>query len=314
MQINRSRKIKAKKELRFRGFLTNTDSSILKLKLEHGFKIRALSDTEACDFIKMVEKVSVQRACNIIFIQYPCLNSEEKKAYVIDASIEADVETKASSFFNVTARFDNKFIHGYLKPTLQLLRLFKEGNIRIPFYYYYVIKNGKPSSFSGLKSPRSLSTELYCIENSELEELNSFLHETKLPFKDPFLQLALENYDLSYKISNRALSFLTLIISIETLLNPGKSEVLYRISRNAAVLLGANEDESKEIFLEIKQLYDKRSKVIHAGKSNSVKKEDLLKLSNYVRETIKKMYLMKKSKKEILDLLNSSGFGKNLTA
>ena len=301
----------AKKKIQFRGFLTNTDASILKLKLEHGFKIKALSDNEAYDFIKEVDSIPIREASRTLAFQFPCLNLKEKKVYCIDNSVEVDEKTGKSDF-NIITRFDNKLVHGYLNPTLQLMRLFKEGDLRMPFKYFYNIEHGKPTSNMKIGDTKFCSHEQYCLENSELTDLNSFLHETTLPFREAFLHLAFENYNLSYEIFNSSLSFLTLMISLETLFNPGGGELTYKISRNAAVLLGTDKADSKKIFSEIKKLYDKRSKIVHKGESNSTK-EDFLKLRYYVRESIKKMYLINKSKEEILDQLNSSGFENNIT-
>ena len=83
----------------------------------------------------------------------------------------------------------------------------------------------------------------------------------------------------------------------------------YRISRNAAVLLGKDKEDSKTIFSEIKDLYDKRSKIVHTGNSNIINEEDLLKLRHYVRESIKEIIKVDKNKDELLELLNSCGFG-----
>ena len=304
----------SEKKIYFIGFLTNTDASILQLSLNHGFKIRALSQNEALDFIMVVNRVPHMEAGRILFMRYPCLNSEEKQVYVVNNSIEADIETGESKSFDVVARFDNKFFHGYLNPSIRLMRLFKEGDLRIPLKYYYTIKNGKPISFISGGTGRYVSREPYHLESSELRDLYRFLHDTTLPFKRAFLQLAFGNFELSYEISNIGLSFLTLMISLETLLNPGEWELRYRISRNAAVLLGSDKEESKTIFSEIKELYDKRSKVVHTGESNVIKRGDLLRLRHYVRESIKNIYLLKRSKDEILDLLNSRGFGESVTA
>jgi len=154
-----------------------------------------------------------------------------------------------------------------------------------------------------------VSPGLYTLEKSEIPDLQGFIQNTKLPFKEPFLQLAFENFELSYQIHNINLSFLSLMISLEPLFNPGSQELRYRISRNTAVLLGKENEDSKMIFSEIKDLYDKRSNIVHAGKSNIINNEDLLKLRHYVRESIKEINKMCKSKSELLDLLNSCGFG-----
>jgi len=109
-----------------------------------------------------------------------------------------------------------------------------------------------------------------------------------------------------------AYRFWALIVSLETLLNPGKHEVRYRISRNAAVLLGKNREDSKKIFSEVRELYDKRSVIVHTGKSDIIKKEDLSKLRYYVRDSMKKLYKMDKD--EILGMLNLYGFGECMHA
>lgn len=153
------------------------------------------------------------------------------------------------------------------------------------------------------------SEPLYKLENSEIPDLETFIQNTKLPFNESFLKLAFENFELSYGIQFTNLSFLSLMICLETLFNPGGGELKYRISRNTAVLLGKDYDETKLIFSDIKKFYNKRSKIVHTGKSNIVNKEDLLKLRYYVRESIKEISRIDKKKDELLDILNSCGYG-----
>ena len=240
--------------INFRGFLTNVDSSILQLKLKYGFKIKALSENEAFNFMVHVAGVSHMEAGKTLFMRYPCLDSQEKQVYVVYNSIDVDTDSIENIIFDSIARFSNKHIHNYLIPTFRVMRLFKAGDLRMPLHYYYIIKNEKPSSFMSGSSSKSVSHELFHLESSELGYFNNFLQETTLPFKKGFLQLAFGNFELSYEISNVASSFLTLMISMETLLNPGEHELRYRISRNTAVLLGTNEKESKAIFSEMKEL------------------------------------------------------------
>lgn len=300
------------KGVHFIGFLTNTDASILQLGFDYGFKIEALTQREAIDFVEAIGRGPGGEAARIISMRFPLLNFGEKQVYVISNSLEGDPETDEMELFNKIARFDNKSVHGYLHPRLRLIRLFKEGDLRMPLKYYYTLENGGPSSYMSGWSSRYISQELCHIESSELQDLSKFLSETKIPFERAFLQLAFENFELSYEIPNIALSFLTLMIGLEALLNPGERELKYRVSRNAAVLLGNGTERSRRIFSEIKKLYDKRSRVVHTGQSKIIKKEHVLKLRHYVRESIKKMYKMRKSKDDILGLLDSHGFGEGV--
>jgi len=117
--------------------------------------------------------------------------------------------------------------------------------------------------------------ERYTLENSEISSLETFIQNTRLPFAQSFLELAFKNFELSYQIRDINLSFLSLMISLEALFNPGGQELRYRISRNTAVLLGKDRDDSEMIFSKIKELYDKRSAIVHNGEPSVVNKEEL---------------------------------------
>lgn len=144
------------------------------------------------------------------------------------------------------------------------------------------------------------------------------------------MQNAFESYEESYNIQNQGLSFLMLIIALEVLFGPkdGMVELTHRISRNIAVLLGENLEDSKRIFKEIKNFYNKRSKMLHTGEyrykhfhnqqhkhsqhkdiqQKCISQDDLLKLREYVRKSIKKIYSLNKDKETLEDLLNFKGF------
>jgi len=149
----------------------------------------------------------------------------------------------------------------------------------------------------------------YSLEKSELQDLQTFIQSTKFPFLNPSLRLAHQNFEMAYSIYQKDLSFLALMISMESLFNPGGGELTYRISRNTAVLIGKDKDDSKNIFRKMKKLYGKRCDIVHQGKPNAVTEDDVKDLRNYVIRSIKEFYNIGKSKKEILELLNSCGFG-----
>ena len=86
-------------------------------------------------------------------------------------------------------------------------------------------------------------------------------------------------------------------------------ELTYSISRNAAVLLGKNLADSKTIFKDIKYLYGIRSSIVHKGTSSKLKHEDVLRLRQYIRDSIKIMCKIDMEKEDILDKITSLGFG-----
>lgn len=302
------------KKIFYRGFLSNTDDSILQLRLKNGLKIRAIPDKEAFQFIMDARGVNNGEALKILFekckYNYCSHALKPNPVYIIENSIHNDGKHGLASIHNNANHFSEEILHGYLTPTLRLIRLFKEGYLCVPVHNFYTIENGKPKVFMTIGQER-YSDELFHLESSELNDLYTFLEKTELPFKEGFLQVAFSNFEVSYRVRDVASSFLNLMMSLECLFNPARSEVRYRVSRNVAVLLGKTVEESEIIFSEVKKLYDKRSEVIHTGNTKRLTQEDVLMLRSYVRESIKKMYNLKGTKDEILNLLNSRGFGEN---
>lgn len=314
------------KTIYFMGILSNVDSSILKVNFEHGFKVEGRPDNgqlrvrtndypndklnykEVAHLIYHLEGLPLGEVYKKLIADLSCVNVSEKKIYVITNSIEIDVEMNDKEISTEVAKFD-KLVYDYLHPIIHLMRLFKEGNISMPWIYYYSIDNdGTPRPYKRIMMPLHVLKEPYTIESSEIQELLEFIKNTKLPFTEPSLQLAFDNFELSYEAGNTYLSFLALMVSLEALLNPGEQELTYRISRNAAVLLGKKDKNSKDIFDEIKKLYGKRSKIVHTGKSDIINGEDLSTLRYYARESIKEINKIDKTGKELWDLLNSRGF------
>jgi len=292
--------------LNFKGILSNVDSSILQVDFSHGFKIEAFSEEEAEALLSLLEKIPSDAVALKYFMNLNCLNLSEHRMYVIGSSIE---HVSDNTSFSDMARFDNKWVEAYLQPKIRLMRLFKEGNICMPVTFYY-----RPQSQGGARKESGyyVSQEPYHLEASEVPFLQSFIQNMELPFQRDFLSLAFENFELSYRIVDMQLAFLVLMIGLETLLNPSHYEVRYRVSRNAAVLLGEDRRNSEEIFAQVKKLYDKRSEIVHSGKRGIIGKEDLLKLRDYLRKAIKEIRRLDKEKDEITDLLDSHGFGEKI--
>jgi len=302
----------ANRTVHFVGVLANVDSSILEIDLNHGFKIEHKSLRKGIDLISRLESLSIKSIAQKL-LPLSCYNYSEKKYYVVTNSFESDIEMNnkgtLTSFPVGVARFDNKFFHGYLDRIIRLMRLFKEGNVVIPLKYYYLIEKNRPKMLIGSGTHVAVSEEPYALEPTDIPKLLLFIRDTALPFANPFLQLAFGAFELSYEATHMGSSFLSLMIGLETLLNPGY-QVRYRVSRNVAVLLEKAVKDLKEIFCEVRDLYDKRSKLVHTGKLDTIDKEDISRSRYYLRESIKEINRIGKKKDELIRLLNSYGFGK----
>jgi hypothetical protein len=296
----------------FRGILANVDSSILQLNFNYGFKIESFSEEEAITIFSKLEKIpEVIAARSLVekyFLSYRCLNDFEQRIYTISNSFDVP-SLNSPEIHSEIMKFDNTVVVRHLEPIVRLMRLFKEGDIRIPVKFYYLIQNGGIQEEMRIEDREYVSNEPYHLEASEIPILQSFVQSVQLPFRRDFLHLAFENFELSYRIQVAELAFLVLMIGLETLFNPSENEVRHRISRNMAVLLGEDRKDSKEIFIEAKRLYKKRSDIVHSGKRGTVKREELLRLRDYLRKAIKEIHRLDKKKPEIMDLLDSYGLG-----
>ena len=301
-----------KRKVRFMGLLTKTNSSILGVKLEHGFKIEKKGGEELIDLIAKLEGISKFQA-NVRVVKKAYINLAEDKAYIITNFIDGiesketgDIEDKS---FHVLDKYE--IIHGkYFDEKLALMRLFKEGHLFMLERYYFFEDDETPifsvKTGMGKDVGRGIT---YSLEKSELQDLQTFIQNIEFPFIEPSLRIAGQNFEMAYSINHKHLSFLVLMISMESLFNPsGEGELTYRISRNTAVLIGKDKEDSANICTKMKELYVKRCKIVHNGKSNNVTEDDVRDLRNYVRKSIQEFYRIGKNKDEILKLLNSCGF------
>lgn len=296
-----------KKEIQFMGFLSNVDSSILKLKLSNDYVIKSMTEQEGVKLVSNLDNIRPIEAVKK-FSDLKCLShSEEKRIYYISNSCEADLKMDKEGRLTEFPHF--KHFNEKIGAITSIMRLFKEGNIRSPKHYYIIQHNNLPKMIMGGEYGLPFSNFIYHLDDSDILDLIKFINEIKLPFNLPYLQNAFEGYEESYNIIKMGLSFLTLMIALEVLFSPkNKQELTYRISRSIAVLLGKNLEDSKGIYKEIKELYDKRSKITHEGEYKSISQDDLLKLREYVRKSIKKIYELNKNKEVLLDLLHTKGF------
>lgn len=301
-----------KEIINYVGFLANVDSSILGLKLEHGFHFDIIRREQGIKSLSYLVGMDNRKYYQDLLLNYPSIITASGALIVIKNSYEIEVENNQMQTRCFNQYWDNYFMNvlvgEYLRSKLKLMRLFKEGNITIPVAYYYTgCGPDSKLNYSSYTSNQVLIGPILKIEDNEKNELQQYINGTELPFKQPHLDLAHQNYDLSYDIINKNLAFLSLMISMECLYNPSDSELRYRVSRNAAVLLGRKLN-SDIVFKDIKRLYDIRSNIVHTGETKSNLDNDLQTLRHYVRESIKIMNEIGKSKDEILNTLNRNGF------
>lgn len=304
--------IQNKSSIQFLGILSNVDSSILKLPLEHGLRIESMPLTEARKFIGQIEGTD-PFLLHVKFEELHCIDYKEQKIYFLTAV--ADPNPSKKEIVAITDKqenFDKTVVNNYLFPLFRKLRLFKDGNIFLPRHYYYPnYKKRNPKAIMRAGTIRYIVKDKFVLKNLEVNDLVEFTKKTKIPIYQPYIQLAFQNFETSYHIMEQELQFLLLMISLEALFNPAKGELRHRISRSIAVLLGNNKSQSDSIFSEMKKFYDKRSDLVHNGKVK-ISNQEIKKLRHFVREAIKSLIIINKKKDDILLILDQAGFGDNL--
>jgi len=300
-----------KKNIHFIGFLANVDDSLLKLDLGQPFTIEKKSQGDASSFMCYIRKYyGAKSEDGILAIEDQVNGIVHNQSFYYYCITASNIESFEATPQGVVIRPDalQKLVYP-LRDKVRLLRLFKEGNIMMRFSLFYHLEGSEPKVFWSIHEGPLSDGTIFKLEPYEVAEAQDFINRVKIPFDRNFLQLAFDSFELSYETYSAALNFLSLMVAMEVMLNRGKDELRYTISRNAAVLLGKGKDDSERIFKEVRGLYDKRSKLVHEGSANEISSKDVLGLRHYVGEAIKEMQSIGKDKKEILDILNTCGFG-----
>lgn len=108
---------------------------------------------------------------------------------------------------------------------------------------------------------------------------------------DTYIGFAFENYFTSFNASHLHFAFLTLCMSLETVIS-GNQELLYRLKRSVSILVGDNQLACKNITAEIGDIYKLRSKIVH-GEPFDIKNihSKIKYLQNLVSRTIVELLL-----------------------
>ncbi len=150
---------------------------------------------------------------------------------------------------------------------------------------------------------RTLPLGGYKIPEIRKEELRTFLSETKIPLEPRFLDLAFNEYELSYSIRNLALMFLSSMLCLEVLYNAGNDPpgmIARRLALRCSSILGRTRLQRTEIEAQVLELYRLRSYVLHEGLAEQVKGSDIERARRLVRESIKTIHQMGLTKVDVI--------------
>jgi hypothetical protein len=297
--------------LHFFAPVANVDASILKIKLNAGFEFDSMTRNDGISFIANLEKIPLKNFFNYWRFGNTVLQPVGlvliKNAFSFDLPInDAGKPDTDQNFIS----FIYDFVEKNVEKPLRLLRLFKEGNVHIPYWIVYYYEKDEPVVLFARGLSSSQSQNLYHLEDMEILSAQGFIETTRLPTPPNYINLAHDNYEVSYFIDNDSHAFLSLMISLEILVKPQRDYRFSReITRSVGVLLGGfSQYRIGEIEYDISDLYTKRSQLVHNGKMiwcAAGEPDDVQLLRCYVRKLLKRIIYLNISKDRLLEYLNN---------
>lgn len=148
----------------------------------------------------------------------------------------------------------------------------------------------------GKKSPISINVSKY-IPHGAIPEIEKYAPEFIRTIKkvcdkyvgvvesNGFLSMALDYFYDGRKKGYEDEGFMSTMISLESLLNEGTSDIKYKISCRLALLLGLCGLDYIEVFENTKKIYNYRSKLVH-GDWSKKNDSDIYLVWDYVRRAI----------------------------
>jgi hypothetical protein len=304
--------------MEFLALIGNVNDSILKIEFGDGFHIEEMDMNEFAAICE--EEFGLADVWPKLDYDWECCTGDRflrpDNVYVIKKTrtdypeytgSSEDLDSK-SDFWRIEHAYQDKLI-SYLEGQLRKLRLYKEGSIRLSLEIFYRIEKSHWEMDSSRESILACENRLFSLTEEEALQANKFLSKDNIESKHKYLKFAVENFEQSYSIAHQELEFLSLMISLEALLNDANSELRFRVSRGCAVLIGKTPSESKQIFKQVKELYDKRSILVHTGDKSKIKEIDVLNLKEIVRQALKKALFLNLPKAELSMALMESAFG-----
>ncbi|MGP6207925.1 hypothetical protein ACNF42_07870 [Cuniculiplasma sp. SKW3] len=294
------------------GFISNCDDSILMYQLGDGLTIKPLDHETGFDLLKKLSKSCDDADFVSRYATSGLIGDSSKPLYVITKEVNSEIsvrispdqaEIKLSHEDSLNLMSEASTLSNLVQDKLRLLRLFKEGNICMPVEFMYVDTN-EPIRLYSMRVYNIVQREIYHLDKSEVDSLSKFLREVSLPFTELPLNMAFSSFELSYTVNFENLSFVSCITGLECLLSEDSSEISYKISRNMAILLGRDEESSKDVFNKVKKLYSNRSKIVH-GVNFRISRDDLKDARYFLREAIKSYIRAGLTKTALLRELNS---------
>ena len=179
-----------------------------------------------------------------------------------------------------------------LEKLINALRLFKKGKFQYVFSETTSALDFPETGITYSERPIRLSrfpSSTYTLSDKEIPELRKFWKffiSSRYHLSKP-IDLAIRRFNFAYDRTNEEDQIIDYLIAYESLFFKNeKQELREKISRRVATLLENNFEKRKILAHEIKDIYDKRSSIVH-GDEASITSDFTIRVEEILRTSIK---------------------------
>lgn len=293
-------------ELNFLAVLANTNHSIRHVDFRYGFSPQEYSRNQLIRLLSKLQDLPEHEIDFKLTTNYGYPRARKIWVLVDKEKVSNDpIPWSYETWREQHALYDWR--RESLAWKVKILRLLRPGDIYLSFFASYTVGDeGEIELNSSTEDTFSRTGRVLRIPRAERFSVNEFIERNPPGIIPSYIRLAQKHYDLSFEVSDTALSFISLVTSLEVLLNSSSSELRYRVCRNTAVLLGTSKQKSRLIFDKMKRLYDIRSQLVHTGACKKFSESDVPELKELVRVAIRKAIEIGKTKEKLEEKLTES--------
>jgi hypothetical protein len=232
--------------------------------------------------------------------------NRRSRVCVLEGFFEGPDDDEADSFW-LKHKAEGTFVR-QINRRVSLFRLFEPGHLELIAHYTFERRGRRTEPLGSSWFPGGIPENPLKVSPARARWLNRVIGQMPMQFSHEYLNLAVASLDRSYRETDHVLAFLMLMIGIEAIFNPGKQEVRFRLCRGLAILCGRSRGERRAIFSRAKDIYDRRSVLLHTGKQKIITATDVDFVRHHLRGAVIAAHSLGFSKDQLSTYLIEAGF------
>jgi len=291
----------------FAGPLANTGGNLRSIKLASPFRIERWNYDKLASLIAdMSGPIDWHPDHRVDELQ--CIPKFANSGHVVTARLTLEHRNdEPLDILRVHRELEN--FDKRLDEQIRLLSVFFSAGVLLPVRYWFAIGSDGVREMMSASEGRADEGERATPSLDQARSANAFLQNHSFQKRPDVLEIALDHWSHSFQSIPSHMQLLSLVTALEALLNPAQTELKHRVCRAAAVLIGRNEEESKEIYAGLGKVYDIRSQIVHTGQTKSLRTVRFWELRRWVSRVILAVLSLNLPKSELCARLVELGFG-----